>query len=317
MVIADNNKSSYFYTQFEYPYHPEVDQEEEISLKMDLIFTSLKANQIFRYKKDGRVSYLFGTDGRFRRGKVSKLIGQHLIKQDLIEKYRVKSLLKKEFFRYIEKREKIEDIKLSVKLSDDRFSDYSGKDIEILNNRKNWFPWQTQIYNLLFFGDGTVRPATSRTVVFIYDPVGLSGKSLYWKWLSYKYSQQEVIGYLALASSSQLRSALQSCRNRQIYICDIPRSLSAEDTKQVASLMGVVEDIKNGLLISHMYGRHSLLYQDSSHVIVSSNFLIDPGALSQDRWLVYKMSPDKKLVDISEKVKKQYQKKVSSTDLIF
>ena len=42
--------------------------------------------------------------------------------------------------------------------------------------------------------------------------------------------------------------------------------------------------IENGKMISNIYGKSRELLTHPSHVIVFSNYLLDPEALTQDRW---------------------------------
>ena len=55
------------------------------------------------------------------------------------------------------------------------------------------------------------------------------------------------------------------------------------------------------------YGKHDMILQNKSHIIISSNYLIDPDCLSRDRLEILKIN-DNKLVDITKRTVKHFEK---------
>lgn len=187
-----------------------------------------------------------------------------------------------------------------------------GDDIRFMNDRSQWFGWQKDIYQSLFYNSvmneaDRIRIPDGREIIFIYCPHGNSGKSIFWKWLQHSLEDTNELGRLTIGSSQQLKSALTKMPHRKIYICDIPRTISSEDEHRMNSLLHVIESLKDGVILSCMWGENSSILMDRPHIIVSSNFLINPGLLSQDRLKILQITKDKELVDITEKTKKTFR----------
>lgn len=53
-----------------------------------------------------------------------------------------------------------------------------------------------------------------------------------------------------------------------------------------------------------MYGSGETMLMDIPHILVSSNYIFDQLALSEDRWKTYSIE-NKKLIDITNKAKKE------------
>lgn len=310
MTITDNNKSSYFCVKMKYSFLNSGEAiEESITLEMDLIFNKIKTNKIYKFKLEnqpGSILYFFGTDDRRRKGQIAKLLNSYLVKKGLIDQFVIKSLLKKDFTKHVEKRLN-QDI--TVSKPQGRFPEYTGDDIAIFHDPNNWYDWQTDLYNRIFYQTGEIRKADSRSIIFIYDPEGNNGKSTFYKYLSYKY--MDSMSYMCLGSTTQLMAAAVNSSNSQIYLCDLPRTLSVQDRRNLSSLINCIEMVKNGVLTSNIYGKYRLELQNNSHVIVSSNSLIDPQMLSKDRWVILAIK-NKKLTDITKQAKTLFSKKKTS-----
>lgn len=311
MVVSDNNKASFFNVRLLYPvtYIDSSESiEDKITIQMDLLFTVLNASQIYKFKdknKQGLINYYFFTRERKRKGQIIKNLKNYVESKNLLSDYIVKPLLKSEFDKIIKIKINKKNINLLSNPSDE-LDNYNGEDLQILNDKKNWYPWQLDLYDKLFYQSGEIRKARQREIIYIWDEYGCCGKSSFYKYLNFTYYNQKSITYLSLGTSSQLRSALFKCSHRQIYICDLPRSLSTIDKNTVYSLLGAVEDLKNGVICSHMYGEYNLKLFLNPHVILSSNMLVDINVLSKDRWTIYKINKKLELVDITKKAPKLY-----------
>lgn len=71
--------------------------------------------------------------------------------------------------------------------------------------------------------------------------------------------------------------------------------------------MTIVEERKLGTIVNMMYGKHNLILQNKSHIIISSNYLVDPGCLSKDRLEILKIQ-NGKLVGITQQIIKHFEK---------
>jgi hypothetical protein len=310
MVISNQNRASYFSVKLEYSniQFGNVNLHDKVSDQMDLVLNSLQvSDEIYKFNYSNCVIYLFTTDKRKRRGQVTKFIEKYL--DNIVEKSSVIALMKKEFYSCAEK---LKSNKNTIKTQEpDQFGEYTASDVAILEDRANWHDWQRDLYSRIFYQTGEVRKPHDRKIMFLYDPVGNNGKSTFFKWLYWRNSQS--IGHISVGTASQLRSSVCKVPHKSIYLCDIPRSLGSQDQYRIADLMAVVEEIKSGLLLDMMYGSHNLLLMNTPHVIVSSNFLINPDSLSKDRWEILKITKDLKLVDITTETKKKFKQEKKNT----
>lgn len=183
-------------------------------------------------------------------------------------------------------------------------NNYTRSDIKILNNRENWYPWQVELYGMLYDKNKKVKPAAERKIIFIEDPDGNNGKSTFMKWLKANEPNPQQIGLLSEGTAGQLKSAAISLsqENTRIYILDIPRT----EADNLAGVYNVVEMIKNGMINSQFYGKQQSCLNDIPHIIICGNHRLPLSEWSVDRWQVYRIdNKTKKLVDVSEKKQKE------------
>ena len=140
---------------------------------------------------------------------------------------------------------------------------YNGENIPFLKDKNNWHPWQTYLGQLLFTKSGSIKPANGRSLIAVYNKSGNVGKLTY-------------------ASSSQMRSAVIENGLKKKYLIDLPRTQEKQDNEY--EILSILEDVKNGKMISNMYGKSRKLLTHPNHLIVFSNYLLDPERLTQD-WL--------------------------------
>lgn len=155
---------------------------------------------------------------------------------------------------------------------------YSGEDVQmVLDNPNKFQSW------LL----GKIRTfADDRTIVMIWNPKGSLGKSKLVKFCCHRTDLFNVFR-LPFASPAQLREIVVKAGPQDAYFIDMPRTLgSGEDVDTIVSMM---EDLKNGFVLSYMNGRLGDLKMMPPHVICFANALINPFFLSLDRWVVYKV----------------------------
>lgn len=310
------NKASFFKVEFRFN---EIEINEfktsrEIESNMDLVLQMIQSSdEIYRFTKESKLIYLFSTKTRKREGQLLRLVNRYIYKtnlQEAMDRPSIKALLKKDFYEKIKKLEKNETIK-NIEIPEE-FPNYNGSDVKLLEDKKNWHPWQIELHKKFFYKNGEIKKAApdDRKIYFLYDPKGCSGKSTFFKWLLWKNTDD--IGYLTSGTASQLRSALSQTDYKNMYLCDLPRSLGAQDSLRITDLMGVIEELKSGTLMSIMYGKNSVVLQDKSHIIISSNQLLDPNRLSKDRLEILQID-NKKIKDITKKTIKYFDKKHSES----
>jgi hypothetical protein len=293
------NKNSYFMLDIKVPGEDKI-YKENLENKIDLIFSSLGTcyNQTYKFIKNDqkRIVYFFRTEKRKRRGQVVKFCEMHL-PEDLV--YKADAITKS----YLD----LSLIKLEMDKTFDRleeptkFNDYNGEDLEIFDDEKNWFPWQRDIFKIIFHKDGSFREAHQRHIFSIIDVDGNSGKSSFFKYLFFKNPVE--IGRLTYATASQLRSSSVNGGPKKLYIIDLARSKSRNDKEE--DLLSVIEDIKGGLVVQNMYGASRQLLMSPPHIIISSNYRLNYNLLSKDRWRIFKIDKNNKLGKLNQAIKEQ------------
>ena len=155
-----------------------------------------------------------------------------------------------------------------------------------------FYNWQKLMYNI------SMSEPDDRTIYHILDRQGSRGKTQLVKYLAIKHPKE--IGIIACTgSANQLVSSIIQMGVRKTYILDIPRSKGegkfAKDKfeSRIDELMFTIEQIKNGMLSSSMYGRNNEMFFNSPNVMVFTNY--DLFGLSSDRWHLFdmdRMTPD-------------------------
>jgi hypothetical protein len=169
--------------------------------------------------------------------------------------------------------------------------DYDGSDIQVFYDSRNWHSWQRKIYDMIYEKSGKLKKPDDRTIVVIVDFDGNSGKTSFFKYL---YVNDPInIGRITYGTASQLRSAAINIGKKGLYIIDLARTKGINDKQE--DLLSVIEDLKSGFVFSPMYGHSNELIMEPPHIIISANYLLDPGSLSKDRWKIYEVTKDKGL----------------------
>jgi len=130
-------------------------------------------------------------------------------------------------------------------------------------------PWQSNL------NDRVSEPADDRTIIFVVDETGNSGKSwLMSYWLSWRPGTQ----FLSVGKRDDLAFAIDT-RN-DLFVFDIPRG--SMDYLQY----GILEGLKNKLVFSPKYVSTMKRLLVTPHVIVMCNERPDMAKLSQDRYKI-------------------------------
>ena len=183
---------------------------------------------------------------------------------------------------------------------------YTGNNIKIFNDRSNWYPWQRQIYNILFDAKNKIREPDGRKIISIVDETGNNGKSTFFKYLLVEHGQD--IARFSYGTASQLRTRAINIGPKIIYIVDLARTKGKDDSE--LDLLAALEDIKNGLVTTAFYGRGETLLMKPPHIVISSNYKFNYQLLSADRWEIYEIKNKKlKEVNVKFEVRKEAVKK--------
>jgi len=178
--------------------------------------------------------------------------------------------------------------------SNDR-DEYEGKDIRMLDDKSNRFEWQQSLLELVY--DETkeefVKP-DDRTITWVVDKNGNTGKSKFVKWIC--VNRPDEVVKMSFGTASQLRTSLVACGPKICYFIDIPRTIGKEDN--INNLITVIEDLKNGHIVSSMYGKFGTLLIDPPHIIILSNQKCPIKLMSKDRWKRYEINKRSLRLDI-------------------
>lgn len=126
-------------------------------------------------------------------------------------------------------------------------------------------PFQQKIIDIIN------QPADDRTIYWVYDPEGNTGKTYLSKYLLTNYNAF----YFRPAKGTDI---LYQYNNQTIIILDIPRS-----TDEQYINWGILEQLKDGITFSGKYEGKTLYRKENAHIIVMSNELPVSGTFSKDR----------------------------------
>lgn len=139
-----------------------------------------------------------------------------------------------------------------------------------------WKPWQKSILDIV-----ESKP-DSRTINWVVDELGNSGKSFLTKYLALTKSVIIADGKKDNIFNQVNRKLNDDEEEFEIVILDIPRSSLGYVN------YGVLEQLKNGCIYSGKYEGGLCLFDDV-HVIVFANEEPDLGQFSSDRWNIIKI----------------------------
>jgi hypothetical protein len=286
-MIAVENKNSFFSLTLPISNNQNEIHIEKLKDKTDLVLNLMNVRNTFyqfEQKENNQLLFFFKTDSRKRKGQLTKYCEQVFPEN---QQFTVQGLTKFNFDSSIERMKKNNHFNLSKEPS--TFDEYTGSDIKIFDNDKNWYPWQKELYQKLFNSDNSFRQPDGRKIISIIDKTGNNGKSSFYKFLFFHHA--EFIGRIGYGSASQLRSSCVNIGKKNVYIIDLARSKSKNDKEE--DLLSVLEDLKTGLITTSMYGSGGTLLMDPPNIVVSSNYALNYELLSADRWEVYEIRSHK------------------------
>lgn len=156
---------------------------------------------------------------------------------------------------------------------------YMGED---LPTDADLYPWQRSLEEIL------ASPPGDRKILWIYDPVGNTGKTKLAKRLATK-QDAIVLGY---ANKNDAINLVYKNQNHRIYIWNLTRTKPA--TISETELYSAIEEVKDGMFMNSKY-ETGMCVMKCPHVVVLSNTVPQYGSISADRWQVMEITPAKEL----------------------
>lgn len=132
-------------------------------------------------------------------------------------------------------------------------------------------PWQAALIDRL------AEPADDRTINWMYDPQGASGKTTLAKFLMTNHGASYLSGKAA--------DMFHAYDMEPIIIIDIPRADNMDYLNY-----GAIEKLKDGVIFSGKYNSCSKLRTFAAHVVVFSNHEPDPAKWTADRVNLVRLS---------------------------
>ena len=160
---------------------------------------------------------------------------------------------------------------------------YDYSDIDFLHDEDKRFPWQKDLLAEVYEkAPNSIKTPDDRTIYWVTDIAGNSGKS---KLVKFCCAYNDLSVKISFATANQLRGALTGLGPRKLYCVDFPRTLGDDDSMN--DIMSVLEDLKNGYLVSSFYGIYAELKMLPPTIVVFSNNRPPIEKISKDRWKCY------------------------------
>jgi len=153
----------------------------------------------------------------------------------------------------------------------------------------------------------------NRTINWIFDKKGNSGKTALAKWLCIENPNRWFIAKDMGTSrdcATIVTSAISSGWEAWGVIIDLPRQ-----TEEHVRIYQYIEELKDGFVTSQKYCGRTVLF-DSPHVFVMANWLPQVDCLSLDRWKIREINSNKELVELSAERVRLLKENVDAPDNI-
>lgn len=167
----------------------------------------------------------------------------------------------------------------SINTFDDNKKEYEleyEREMELEYKNIEWKPWQKDVIDIL-----NEKP-DNRTVHWLWEERGGTGKTFLSKWIDWKYDA--IIANGKQADVFHAYSTYLQTKEKQpkVALIDIPRS------HKEFVCYSTMEKIKDGLVNSGKY-EGGKLRLTKHHLIIFANFYPDITKLSRDRWNIIKI----------------------------
>lgn len=162
---------------------------------------------------------------------------------------------------------------------------YLGKDIRCIEETP--YPFQQDILDMV-----AVDP-DDRTIHWIFEGTGSVGKSKLIKYMCYK----KIAVPVPFGTATQIKTFCYNFGNsRNVYCINMPRTRGKAE--HLEDLISTLESLKDGLIVTGMYGKMQMSIFDPPHIFVFANRSPPYGMMSPDRWKVWGVNAMKELVSI-------------------
>ena len=140
-------------------------------------------------------------------------------------------------------------------------------------------PWQKDLFNTFQCSPD------DRTVMWIYDKSGNTGKSWFQNYIEAYYGYNRVFRCDLRIKHKDMCNILQkrSLATVDIFLFNDARSVIGEEQ----GLYRILEDIKDGSAATSKYDNQIIKFKTPNHVVIFSNSMPDRHQLSKDRWQIF------------------------------
>lgn len=155
---------------------------------------------------------------------------------------------------------------------------YSGKDLPT-----TLYAWQTDVLQRC-----QTEP-DDRTVNYIYDPNGNTGKSKFSKYMWYHHGAV----FLPWGRTGDILNYVCKNKDAGVFFFDLSRAKPQDWARD--DISAAIEQIKNGMIVNMKYETCGVTFMPP-HVWVFSNQLPNLSSMSKDRWSIYTITALRELV---------------------
>lgn len=156
--------------------------------------------------------------------------------------------------------------------------EYTGKDLPT-----TLYPWQQEIL------DRCLEEPDDRTINYIIDPVGNTGKSKFVKYMGFHHGAL----FLPWGRAGDLLNYITENKDAGIFMFDLSRTKPADWARDDISTC--MEYLKNGQIVNLKYKTCGVNF-DPPHVWVFSNQPPNFESMSRDRWRLWTIDALRQLV---------------------
>lgn len=166
---------------------------------------------------------------------------------------------------------------------------YLGEDVRVIQDSPH--PFQKALLDIV------TQPPDDRTIHWIHEGNGCVGKSKLIKYLVYK----KIAVPVPFGTATQIKTfCFNFGQSRNCYVINMPRTRGKAE--HMEDLISSLESLKDGIIVSGMYGKSQIAIFNPPHILVFANRSPPFKMMSPDRWKVWGINADKELVGIGEEV---------------
>lgn len=132
-----------------------------------------------------------------------------------------------------------------------------------------------------------------RSINVVCDNFDNAGKSLFAEHLEWRGLAYDIP---AMRSMEDIMQCVMASKNKKAYLIDLPRGMKKD---KMADFYSGIENIKDGVAYDKRCAFKKIRF-DRPQVIVFTNVLPDFGVLSMNRWKIWMMDEDHRIVDMTQ-----------------